>query len=587
MTLILIVDDIEQNLYMLKVLLEGHGYDVETAVNGIDALEKAHAAPPDMIVSDILMPGMDGFTLCRQWKSDDQLSHIPFIFYTATYTTPQDKEFALSLGADQFLLKPLEPDEFLAALKNAEEKPAAESVQPLTTATVEETTYFKQYNETLIRKLEQKMMDLERANQRLQILYQVSTKLAAIKPLDELIIQTLRTVVEIVGYEDAGFFAYDEDSESFSMQAAVGRTPEELVRMREELRFSLGEERGLVGLCGQTRKPIIINDTQLDSRWIPIDSDSQSALFVPVIYEELLIGVIGFLRAERGMFTEEDARNALILANNIAIAIVNSRLYETQQQYTNRLEVEVAARTSELTIALEKAQEADRLKSQFISDVNHELRTPLSNIQLYLNLLERGSQKDQSRYMAVLNQEAARLQHLIEDMLDLSSLDANKTAANLEPIDLNGLIKTLVFEREKLVTDNGLTLAFAANDTIPSVLADPQLLFQVLTNVLINAMHYTKSGGSITLSTDAVQKDGQNWVTVSVADTGSGISEEELAHIFERFYRGQAGREHRSSGTGLGLAICKEIIDRHGGSIEVQSVVDEGSNFTVYLQAAE
>jgi CheY-like chemotaxis protein len=102
MSKFLIVDDNPQNLYMLEILLKTNGYDVEQAANGLEALELARIVPPDIIVSDILMPGMDGFSLCRVWRSDEQLKMIPFVFYTATYTDPKDERFALSLGADRF-----------------------------------------------------------------------------------------------------------------------------------------------------------------------------------------------------------------------------------------------------------------------------------------------------------------------------------------------------------------------------------------------------------------------------------------------------------------------------------------------------
>ena len=167
--IILIVDDNSTNLYVLKSLLESEGMETITAKNGKEALAKAHSHPPDLIVSDILMPVMDGYTLCRHWKSDDQLKHIPFIFYTATYTEAKDEKFALSLGADLFIVKPQEPEvlinmlsKFLSAqyvVKPAQLKPLGEEME-----------FFRQYNEILFSKLEKKMLDLETANQQLKML---------------------------------------------------------------------------------------------------------------------------------------------------------------------------------------------------------------------------------------------------------------------------------------------------------------------------------------------------------------------------------------------------------------------------------
>ena len=114
---ILVVDDNEQNLYQLQVLLGGNGYQVVTAANGAEALAKARQNPPDLIVSDILMPVMDGFALCREWKKDERLQAIPFVFYTATYTDERDREFALSLGAERFLVKPEEPEVFMRTIR--------------------------------------------------------------------------------------------------------------------------------------------------------------------------------------------------------------------------------------------------------------------------------------------------------------------------------------------------------------------------------------------------------------------------------------------------------------------------------------
>jgi len=166
---VLIVDDNSTNLYLLETLLTGHGLTVVTAANGRDALDKARHDPPDLLVTDILMPVMDGYALCREWKADDRLRRIPLVFYTATYTEAKDEEFALSLGADRFIIKPQEPDVFMNLIKEFMEKkyvPRQEKTQPLG----EEMEFFRQHNEILFNKLEKKMMDLETANQKLKIL---------------------------------------------------------------------------------------------------------------------------------------------------------------------------------------------------------------------------------------------------------------------------------------------------------------------------------------------------------------------------------------------------------------------------------
>jgi PAS domain S-box-containing protein len=165
----LIVDDNEQNLYLMQTVLKDSGYDVLVAANGVEALELARTDPPGIIISDILMPVMDGFTLCREWRKDERLQKIPFIFYTATYTDAQDEELALSLGASRFVVKPQVPEAFTALLREVIEERGTSSrpLAPAQTAS-EETDYYKLYSKTLVRKLEDKMLALEKINRALE-----------------------------------------------------------------------------------------------------------------------------------------------------------------------------------------------------------------------------------------------------------------------------------------------------------------------------------------------------------------------------------------------------------------------------------
>lgn len=169
MTRILIVDDKEESLYYLRALLEGNGYAVDAARHGAEALAVARKAPPDVVISDLLMPVMDGYTLLRHWKADARLMDIPFIVYTATYTEEEDEKLALDLGADTFILKPSEPEDFIARLRDVQANPGvAEPVHPDHT-TGDEKVLLKHYSETLIRKLEGKTLQLEEANRVLKL----------------------------------------------------------------------------------------------------------------------------------------------------------------------------------------------------------------------------------------------------------------------------------------------------------------------------------------------------------------------------------------------------------------------------------
>lgn len=164
---ILIVDDNTDNLYFLRTLLQADGYETAIAPNGAEALDLAHQVPLVLVISDILMPVMDGFTLCREWKKDKQLKSVPFIFYTATYTDDRDRKFAMGMGADEFILKPQEPDFFRQAVEGVLKRVGSTPAVPLETR--DEAVYLKEYNEALVRKLESKMEQLEKTVRELEM----------------------------------------------------------------------------------------------------------------------------------------------------------------------------------------------------------------------------------------------------------------------------------------------------------------------------------------------------------------------------------------------------------------------------------
>jgi len=182
---VIAVDDLKENRYLSQKLLEGYNYTVETASNGIEALEMARKKLPDMIITDALMPKMDGFQLCREIKKDEGLKGIPVIFYTATYTDKESEKLALDIGAVEYIVKPIEPDEFAKIVNKVWVKYNKGELEP-TKKPLEEKVYMKMYNERLIQKLEKKMLDLEKSEKRIKYLYSV---LEAVRGVNQLIVK--------------------------------------------------------------------------------------------------------------------------------------------------------------------------------------------------------------------------------------------------------------------------------------------------------------------------------------------------------------------------------------------------------------
>lgn len=347
----------------------------------------------------------------------------------------------------------------------------------------------------------------------------------------------------------------------------------------ELIRLPLG--KGITGRVVTSNEASLVPDVDRDPDFVPFFPGTRSEAAVPIRKGDVAIGVLNVESRQLAGLTDDDIRLLSLLADQMAIAIENAALYERLRQHSVELETTVTERTAELAEALGKAQEADRLKTQFVSDVSHELRTPLSNIRLYLELLGQGTKARQDEYLQTLNRETQRLVTLIEDLLSISRLDAGSTPVVPTLLDLNQMAAALVEDRRKLFAARGLTLTLEASPGMPPILADENLLAQVIGNLMTNAMHYTPSTGQVGVKTE-LSEDGK-WARLSVTDSGVGILPEEADHLFERFYRGSASRQMGNPGTGLGLAISREIIERHNGRITLSSEPGRGSSFCVWL----
>ncbi len=228
----------------------------------------------------------------------------------------------------------------------------------------------------------------------------------------------------------------------------------------------------------------------------------------------------------------------------------------------------------------------ERIQSQFVSDVSHELRTPVTTAKLYAELLRRSSPEKYPAYLDALEQELNHQAKLIEDILDFSRIDAGRLMLNLQLTDLSDLVESLLSSHTLLAQHHKVTLTYDLPPASLIVFVDPDKLKRVLINLIVNAIQYTPEGGQVHAITGTAQAAERQWATFEIQDNGMGISEKELPQVFNRFFRGVQPREKQIEGTGLGLAIAKEIVDLHGGWIDVQSKVGMGSTFTVWLPLA-
>jgi signal transduction histidine kinase len=228
-----------------------------------------------------------------------------------------------------------------------------------------------------------------------------------------------------------------------------------------------------------------------------------------------------------------------------------------------------------------------RMQASFVSSVSHELRTPVTAIKLYIDLLRRRPTEIE-RYLSALEQVANQQIRLVEAVLNLSRIDAGQLELERTRIDINALIKkSITTEIVHLAEAQNVRLNYRFAGQSLIALADGERIEQAIYALVSNGILYTPAGGEVVVTTGSGVKNGRQWVWLMVADTGIGISEEELPHIYERFYRGERAQQMRAAGTGLGLSLAKEIITLHGGGLDVASQENTGSTFTMWLPGAD
>lgn len=240
---------------------------------------------------------------------------------------------------------------------------------------------------------------------------------------------------------------------------------------------------------------------------------------------------------------------------------------------------EIGKLAKSFTHMAEQLEKLDDMKNEFISNISHDIQSPLSNIKGYANLLEKRSLSDEekSQYVTIINHEINRLSSLTKQLLLLASLDRGEGFLKRERYSLSNQLKEIIFNHQWAINEKGIMIQYSLPDV--DLYADPSLLYNVWENLLTNAIKYNKENGTIHVS--IAEED--DTIAVCFKDTGIGLSEEDKKRVFERFYREDSSRTREIEGTGLGLSIVSSIVALHDGHINVDSEKGAGSMFKVYL----
>ncbi|HOI88913.1 MAG TPA: response regulator [Candidatus Rifleibacterium sp.] len=536
---ILIVDDHEENIYFLSLLLKGHGHTVHPAVNGVEALEILNRQQVALVISDILMPVMDGFQLCRAIKADAKFADVPVIFYTATYTGPQDEELSMKVGASRFVVKPSEPDELMRVVNEvlAESRTKARPTAPVA---VNDEEVLKLYSERLVRKLEQKMLELE-------------AEVVARKEAEKVLIASERRYRSLYDSIRDALVVASSDRIILACNPAFetlfGFAPDEVVGRSISLIYEHEKDFAEVSEIMNA-----LNETNNSIR------------------------IISFLRRDGTVFTGE---------TNLFC------LYDDADQFTGyvcmirditeRINAEKARKNLELQ--LQQAQKMESL-GLLAGGVAHDFNNLLSVILGYSEIMQSHfTESDKNyEYAHEIHQAGLRARGLTTQLLafsrkqrlEKSSVDACSVVSGFQK-----LLARMIGEEVKLQV--------CLPDLQLPVVADVGQLEQVLMNLAINARDAMPGGGTLTIEVARAEFDVLSsfqiselppgaYAMIAVSDTGCGISSENVSRIFEPFFTTKD-----KGGTGLGLAVSYGIIKQHGGSIWVYTEAGRGTTFKIYL----
>lgn len=532
---VLIVDDKEENLYYLQTLLAAYGYDVESAADGAEALAKARHSPPNLVIADLLMPVMDGYTLLRHWKLDEKLKQIPFVVYTATYTSPEDERLAIDLGADAFIVKPMEPDEFVARIRQVYSGPTGAGSKSAHAPSADDQDIVKQYSAALVRKLEEKTIQLETVNRALQ--REIAERKEVGTRLETLIEQA--NIGVLVHRDFKPILANSEVARIFGYKSR-----DDIQNMPDCSVLVADDELARIAACNKAR----------------LEGGN-----VPAFYS------LKGKRADGTIIEIENRAFAMQWGDQLAVCSLMSDVTEQRK-------IEAQLRQSQRLEAV----------GQMTGGIAHDFNNLLTIIIGNAELMEETEDQSLRSLAEVTRTAAERGAELTRRLLAFSRrqpLDPKAIDINVLVMGMDGLIQRAIGGQLEIKTELGANLW--------RVFVDPSQLENALLNLAINARDAMPNGGRLTIETSNVRMDdaavaGQvgfepgDYLLVSVSDTGTGMDTDTLAHAFEPFFT----TKDIGKGSGLGLSMVYGFVTQSRGRVQIHSELGRGTTVRIYLPRA-
>ncbi len=405
---------------------------------------------------------------------------------------------------------------------------------------------------------------LRRQNEYLATSAEIGRLVASTLDMSTLFTRTVNLIRERFGFYHASIFVIEETGFNAILQEATGEAGKEMKARRHSLAVG---SRSIVGTATSTGEPVVVNNTAIDPthRPNPLLPDTRAETAIPLRIGRRIIGALDIQSTQINAFSEVDIQVLQTLADQVAVAIDNARSYELSQE------------------AVKEMRELDKLKSQFLANMSHELRTPLNSIIGFSRVILKGidgpvSDLQEQDLTAIYN-SGQHLLRLINDILDLSKIEAGKMELAFDEVNLEETILSVMPTMTGLIKDKPVKLEKNISPHLPIVRADSMRLRQVLINLLSNASKFTEVG-TITVGAKVMPgPQGQPEVVISVTDTGAGIADEDRGKLFQPFSQVDASPTRKTGGTGLGLSISRHLVELHGGRMDMESIVGKGSTF--------